>query len=196
MTERKQPIGRAKAPDGPLTRAHLRVVDEYMKDFNKKQAMIRAGYSESMAGSFRARNKIFNSVAFQAEISKRQEKAAKKAAIERDDIVRELASIAFGKAGKFVRVEDDGSIRWDFSCATEADLDLIADAGFSVEEYMEGRGENAREVKRLKINSREKMKALDMLCKVLGFYDESLTLKGELSLVQRIQAGRGRVTNA
>jgi phage terminase small subunit len=179
------------APGQVIPRAHMLVIDEYMKDCNQRQAMLRAGYSDTAASSRRSRHTIFGNPAVQQEIARRQNVTAEKAGVEKDDLVAKLKEIAFGELGKFIQIDHEGLLRWNFKGATEHELNRID--MLAVETYVEGRGENAQTVKKFKITKKDQLRAIDMLNRMLGFYDESLTLKGELTLVERLQAGRNRI---
>jgi phage terminase small subunit len=178
-------------PGQVIPRAHMLVIDEYMKDCNQRQAMLRAGYSVSAADSRRARHTIFGNPVVQQEIARRQNAVSEKHEIDRDKIIRKLMEIAFAEIKDFIIVTEDGWLNYDFTKATPADLAAID--SITVDQYVEGRGEGARTVKKLKINKKDQLRAIEMLIKIGGLYNETLTVKGELTLVERLQAGRARI---
>ena len=45
---------------------------------------------------------------------------------------------------------------------------------------------------KIEINMADKLKALDMLAKHLGMYQDQVNVQGELTLVERLQQGRER----
>lgn len=71
----------------------LLFVKEYPKDFNAKQAAIRAGYSKKSAESQGSR--LLRDAEVSAEIKKAQEKRGAKIDVTVEDIARELKRIAF-----------------------------------------------------------------------------------------------------
>ncbi len=82
-------------------------------------------------------------------------------------------------------------LTWDFTDATLEELSLIND--MKIDSYSEGRGQQARAVKRFKINCGDPKAALDSLARILGAFNDNMTIKGELSMVERLHAGRARV---
>ena len=58
--------------------------------------------------------------------------------------------------------------------------------------YTEGRGAGAREVKRIRVKLHDKLRALEALGRHLGMFNDSITVKGEVELIEKIQAGRLR----
>jgi phage terminase small subunit len=167
------------------------VIDEYMKDCNQRQAMLRAGYSVSAADSRRSRHTIFGNPAVQQEIARRQNVTAEKHEITKDMIVQEVAKLAFGSIGSFIKINEHGKPEVDFTNATEDALAALE--GITIDEYVEGRGEDAQRVRKVKVTTAGKRSALELLAKLTGNYEDSLTLKGELTLVERLQAGRNRI---
>ena len=94
------------------------------------------------------------------------------------------------RLAKFKKVNDDGELYWDFTDATEEELQAITTLETAT--YMEGRGPASREVKRMKIGALDPLMALDKLARAYGLYQDNLNLSGETSLVDRINAGRKR----
>lgn len=186
MTARKSKVHGRRRKGEAISRLHLRVVDEYMKDFSKSAALERAGYENPVAS-----RRIFDRPEVEAEIQRRQAKLSKKLNIDAESVLQEIAKIAFGTVGKFIRVNADGLPFWDFSGATEDDLALIGE--LTTDEYAEGRGEGAALVKKFKIKPLDKQKALEMLARHLGLFDDKVTVQGELSIVERLNKGRERL---
>lgn len=89
----------------------------------------------------------------------------------------EVARIAYGRISDFMQVQDDGSIIWDFSAATEDQLAAIE--SIKTETYIEGEGDFAREVKRVEVKMHNKLAALDKLMKFQGIAGFGAQLEGE-----------------
>lgn len=79
--------------DKPLEPQQLRFIDEYLsdKEFNAKQAAIRAGYSEKTAEAQASR--LLRSVKVRAEIERRQKKVAKKFELNQEWIIKQLIKV-------------------------------------------------------------------------------------------------------
>ena len=136
----------------------------YIQSLNATDAAIKAGYSEKTAYSQGQR--LLKKVEIQDRLQKLRDEAQKRAEITLDDILNEYKKIAFGGMSKFIRVTQDGDPQIDLSNCTPEDLDLLAEA--TVEDFTEGRGEDARDVRRIKIKPMDRLKALETLGKHLG----------------------------
>ncbi|WP_157969046.1 terminase small subunit [Tropicimonas sp. IMCC34011] len=134
---------------------------EYLVDRNATQAATRAGYSDRTAYSTGQR--LLKNVEVAGFISEHTEKRFETLEISGDRILHELARIAFGSLGSFVRVTSDGDAMIGLS-GPGADLSLLSEA--TVEDFTDGRGEDARDVRRVKIKLHDKLAALKELAKM------------------------------
>lgn len=173
-----------------LTDRRRKVIDAYMKCFNKKQAMLEAGYSESMATT--SANTIFSDPAVQAEIKRRQNLATHRSDITLDWIVERLKDIADANVGDMIDVYSDGTANINLLKMTPELRRAITK--FSVDHYTEGRGKNAQTVKQVKVDTADKLRALELLVRHLGLSKEkvSVELSGEASLVEQLHRGRSQ----
>ncbi len=89
--------------------------------------------------------------------------------IEQDDVVRELAKIAFANLGDYFRIGPDGLPALDLANMTRDQAAGLRD--IVAEEYTTGRGEAARRIKRFRIKLGDKLAALDRLGKHLGMFN-------------------------
>jgi phage terminase small subunit len=167
-----------------------KVVDSYMKCFNKKQAMLDAGYSMSMACT-RA-NDVFKDPAVMAEIERRQNLASHRADVSLDWIVQRLKEIADANLGDALDVYSDGTANLNFKKFTPQ-LKRAMNK-FSVTEHTTTRGENAGTVKQVRVNFSDQLKALELLVRHLGLSKEkqSLELSGDAELLDALHRGRSR----
>lgn len=83
-------------------------------------------------------------------------------------VVAEIAKIAFASTGDYLRFTSDGEPIIDLSAATPDQLAALAEV--TVEDFTEGRGEDARDVRRVKFKLHDKLNGLDKLMKRLGAY--------------------------
>jgi len=151
-----------------LTAKQERFVAEYLVDLNATQAAIRAGYSEKTATEQGSR--LLTNVKVQEAIAKGQNKTAEKLEITKDRIVEELAKIGFSNMLDYMRAGNDGDPYLDFSNLTREQAAALAEV--TVEDFKDGRGEDARDVRRIKFKLHDKKGALVDLAKMLGFMVE------------------------
>lgn len=172
----------------PLYSQHQIAVNHFLMGKTKKDAMLIAGYSESYAS--KQADHVFNRDDVLKEIDRRHKKLAKKSEVTSEWIIERLKNIADANIGDIIEIQEDGTARYDLRLLTP---ELSAAMGeMSVDVYTEGRGPNAKKVKRMKIKQLDKLRALEMLARHLGLFSETLHVKGELTLVERLQRGRSR----
>ena len=171
-----------------LSHKRRKVVDAYMKSFNKKQAMLEAGYSKSMAST--RSNDVFGDPAVESEIQRRQNIAAHRSDVTLDWIVQRLKLIADANLGDCLDIFSDGSASINFNKLTPALKKALNK--FSVSERKDGRKGNV--VVDNKIGLSDQLKALELLVRHLGLSKEktALELSGEVSLVEALHRGRSR----
>ena len=149
-----------------LTAKQRLFVDEYLVDLNATQAAIRAGYSERTAYSVGHEN--LKKPDIQQAISEASKARAERTGIDQDRVVDELAKIAFADMAHYVRF--DGTNAYiDFSAMPASATAAISE--IVVDEYTVGRGDDAREVKRVRFKLHAKQAALDALLKHLDQSD-------------------------
>lgn len=153
-----------------LTDRQQQFVDEYLIDLNATQAAIRAGYSVKTAQEQSSR--LLSNVMVQKAIAEKMAERSRRTGVNQDRVVLELAKIAFVKLTDII--DEKGKIK---DTATEDDLACLegykykysdTDTGYSVE----------REVK---LSS--KMKALELLGKHLGMWNDKVDLNVALPIV-------------
>lgn len=153
-----------------LTEKQQRFVEEYLIDLNATQAAIRAGYSVKTANEQGCQNLAKLNIS--QAISERMAKRSKRTGVNQDRVVQELAKVAFIKMTDVV--DQNGKIK---DTASEDDLSCIeaikykhsdTDSGNSVE----------REVK-----IASKLKALELLGKHLGMWNDKLDVNVTLPVV-------------
>lgn len=153
-----------------MTNKQARFIEEYLVDLNATQAAIRAGYSPNTANEQGAQ--LLAKLSIKDAIDKAMAERSARTGINQDRVVRELARIAFVKITDVAN--SDGTIKQD---ASDDDLACIeslkvktsdSDTGYMAE----------REVKLA-----SKMKALELLGKHLGMWNDKLNIEGVLPVV-------------
>lgn len=141
---------------------------EYIKDFNAVQAAIRAGYSTSTAHTYAS--KLLKRSEIQREISALMQALPQESGVTPAFVVKELARIAGFDPVNILSA--DGSIK---ELALWPDGDTRVIASVDVQEVKE-RGQVVGIVKKVRVW--DKIKALELLGRHLGMWDEA-TRKGK-----------------
>lgn len=178
-----------------LTDQQQRFVEEYPKDFNATQAAIRAGYSPKTAGQ--QGHRLLKDVEIQQALALHEEQArqlAEKrsalAVMDRAEVLMELSRVARFNMGRILHVTPDGDPYIDLSKASEDDLAAIAEA--QVEDFIVGRGDDARDVRRVKIKPHSKLHALELLAKHYGLLVERVEVKVDEQSATLLEQARQR----
>jgi phage terminase small subunit len=186
------PKGIRKWKNGTLSLMQLKAIDEFFQNGGfQAKAMLAAGYAKTTAET--CPHHVFSNPLVVAEIERRRRYLIETDEIDEKWVLRRLAKIANAGEilGRFRKVNGDGQPYWDFTGATEAELSVITE--MTTETYIEGRGEDGREIKKVKIGLPDSKGALDSLSRVLGLNKDKLTVDGNLGIVEKLQAGRKRL---
>jgi phage terminase small subunit len=152
--------------DNTLTPKQQRYIEEYLVDLNQRQAAIRAGYSEASASNI-AYDLMHDERILRA-IEAAQEARRKRVGITADEVLNELVKLAKANMQDFMVAQPGGDPYLDFSALTRDQAAALQEV--TVEDYTEGRGENARDVKRVKFRLCDKRAALVDIGKHLGMF--------------------------
>jgi len=131
---------------------------------NATRAAELAGYSKKTAGAIGAENLKKPHIA--AAVAERQGKLQERLEITQERIADELALIGFANMLDYIRISADGEPYIDLSELTREQAAALYET--TVDDYLEGRGDDAREVRRVRIKLGDKRKALTDLAKLLG----------------------------
>lgn len=154
---------------------------EYLKDFNGAAAARRAGYSPGNAKHQAVA--LLKLPAVQAIIERGREDRQQHIEITQERILEELAAVAFANALDYHGITPDGdpyvnlkSLRIEpgdsDQVVQEKRARAAALAELQVDDYTEGRGEDARAVRRVKFKLYDKLRSLELLGKHLGIFVE------------------------
>jgi phage terminase small subunit len=161
-----------------LTDRQALFVREYLRDLNATQAAIRAGYSPKIAAEQGYANLRKHQIA--EAISKAQQTIQDKFVVSVDEIARELYKLGFANMQDYMTVGADGDPVLDWSRLTRDQAAALQDV--TVEDYRDGRGKAARDVRKVRFRLADKRASLVDLAKVLGLVTDNIHLKGELAL--------------
>jgi phage terminase small subunit len=157
-----------------LNARQQRFVREYLIDLNATKAAIRAGYSKKTAYSIG--NENLNKPEIAAQITAAQQKRADKLEITADRVLEELGRIGFANMADYMRSNADGDPYLDFSGLTREQAAALAEV--TVEDFKDGRGDDARDVRRVKFNLADKRAALVDVGRHLGMFKDRVEHSG------------------
>lgn len=167
---------------------HNKVVEFYMRGLSKSEAMLKAGYSQSMAET--RSGDVFNREDVKAEILKRQQRAAKKVGVSKEWVLERLASIASADVGALLAFDENGNPSIDWA---KMDQDMVAGiGGLETSTVMRGREGAKRPVTTVKVKMADKLTALQLLGKELGMFKDKVEVTGDEELIAALNAGRNR----
>lgn len=158
----------------PLSPKQARFVEEYLIDLNATQAAIRAGYSEKTAGSIGSEN--LQKPEIELAIAEARAKLSQKTGITAEKVLAELALLGFANMQDYMRSSTEGDPYLDFSGLTREQAAALAEV--TVEDFKDGRGEDARDVRRVKFKLTDKRAALVDIGKHLGMFKERVEHSG------------------
>lgn len=164
--------------DGTLTAKQQCFVAEYLVDLNATQAAIRAGYSEKTAADIGCEN--LSKPAIQAAIAAAMEQRAQRTQVTQDFVICELMKIARANMMDYMQAGANGDPYLDFSQLTKEQAAALAEV--TVDDYVEGRGENSRQVKRVRFKLYDKRAALVDLGRHLGMFTDNVKHSGGVTL--------------
>lgn len=154
-----------------LTQEEELWVAEYLSCLDARKASRRLGFSKSKSATAASWVKpngpkphVFRAV--QNGLRARTVRLG----VTADAVVQELARLGFSNMMNYIDVDPDGNPRIELQNLT-ADTSA-AIKKITVEEYKEGRGENAREIKRITLELHDKKAPLIALGKYLGVFGE------------------------
>jgi phage terminase small subunit len=152
-------------------------VREYCCHLNATKAAIAAGYSEK--GARQAGARLLTNVNVSAEIAKLTQKACEKLEISAENVLRELARLAFLDPRKFY--DANGSLR----NVTELDDDTAACiSGMEVEDIFRGRGSDKEKTGTcLRIKFADKGTNLERLGRYLKLFTDKVEHSGTVEHV-------------
>lgn len=173
-----------------LTLRQERFCEEYLRDSNATQAAVRAGYSPSTARQ--QGHRLLTHVDIAARIKSGRECLAAQAHVDALGLIIWLRDLASTSMADFIRLDDDGQPLVDLSATTAAQRGAISE--IQIDTFVEGSGESARTVTRVKIKPYSRLDAIDKLAKHLGFYERNRgqSIAGEMrAWLQGIQPRAG-----
>lgn len=171
-----------------LNDKQAKFVAEYLIDLNATQAAIRAGYSPKTAEQQGSR--LLSNAKVAAAVQAGQSRIAAKLEITAEMVAAELAKIGFANMADYIRIVG-GEPVVDLTSMSRQQAAAIQEV--TVEDYMDGRGEDARDVRRVKFKLADKRAALVDLGKHLGMFREQIDVNVKTDLAAMIAARRRKI---
>jgi phage terminase small subunit len=165
-----------------LTPKQVKFCAEYLKDFNGTQAAIRAGYSKRTANEQASR--LLANVNIQKHLTPKKVKLMEKAEITQERVMQEIGRLALSNVKRLYN--EDGTLK----AVHELDDEVAATiASVELDEVYHGKKVF---VKSKKVKMWNKEKALEMLAKHFGIYeDPSTTLNLNVSIKRKNRNANG-----
>jgi phage terminase small subunit len=161
-----------------MTPKQERFIEEYLIDLNATQAAIRAGYSEKTAAVIGVEN--LKKPNIQQAIQNAIDKRSKRTKITQDMVLEEIAKLSFSNMLDYMTVASDGLAYVDLSKLTREQAAAIQE--ITIDEYTEGKGEDARDVKKVKVKLADKKGSLELLGRHLKMFTDKIAHEGTLNV--------------
>ena len=158
-----------------MTPRQQRFVEEYLIDLNGTQAAIRAGYSRR--GSDVTAARLLRNARIQAEIQKAMQRRSERTEITQDRVLKKLALLGFANMQDYMRAGANGDPYLDFSKLSREQAAALVEV--TIDDFTDGRGEDAREVRRVKFKLADKLGALHKIGQHLRMFVERREVTGE-----------------
>lgn len=104
----------------------------------------------------------------QAALEQRAKALCDKFEIDQDRVLKEVANLAFSNMAHYVHLTEAGDPYVSLANCTYEQLAAISE--ITVEDFTDGRGDDAREVRRIKLKLHNKLDALEKVIKLLQMY--------------------------
>jgi len=149
-----------------------------IKGETRRGAMKKAGFSKEEVDKAEA---YWRRISVSKELERRLKRKQYMKEITNEMIEEAYAKIAFADYGELVEVDDAGNPRWNFLNANEMHKAALSGSQES--------GQPAS----IKVDNKDRQKALDALARIRGLFKDKVDHSGEVTLIERLHAGRARV---
>jgi phage terminase small subunit len=135
--------------------------------------------------------RLQKNVEFAARIAELGKEAARGAVMTAQQVLEELTKLACANMQDYMKPGPDGDPVLDFAKLTREQASALQEV--TVDRYTEGRGEDAREVKRVKFKLADKLRALELLGKHYALFTERHVHELGGRVAERLAAALARV---
>jgi len=164
-----------------ITDRMKKFVDEYLIDFNATQAAIRAGYSPDTANE--QGSQLLARPDIRELVAEGQKAIAERTQTFQDNAVDELKIVGFSDLADFLTVKEGGIVEQkSFDQLTKAQTRCIKKIKQTVRTSHSSDGTILHQTATLEVELYDKLKALELLGRHLGMFNDTLRLEGALPL--------------
>lgn len=140
-----------------------------------REAYKSAGYAASDASADANASRLLKTAKVAARVAELKAAAAERSVVSATAVIEELAKIGFANMQDFIAVGANGDPYVDLSELTRDQAAAIGEV--TVEDYKDGRGEDARDVRRVRFRLHDKRAALVDLGKHLGIFKDTKSIE-------------------
>ena len=164
-----------------ITDRMKKFVDEYLVDFNATQAAIRAGYSSDTANE--QGSQLLARPDIRELVAEGQKEVMERTQTFQDNAVDELKIVGFSDLADFLTVKADGIVEQKpFNELTKAQTKCIKKIKQTVRSSHSADGTILHQTAVIEIELHDKLRALELLGRHLGMFNDTLRLEGALPL--------------
>lgn len=164
-----------------ITDRMKKFVDEYLVDFNATQAAIRAGYSPDTANE--QGSQLLARPDIRELVAEGQKEIMDRTQTFQDNAVAELKIVGFSDLADFLTVKDGGIVEQKpFNELTKEQTKCIKKIKQTVRSSHSADGTILHQTAVIEIELHDKLKALELLGRHLGMFNDTLRLEGALPL--------------
>ena len=164
-----------------ITDRMKKFVDEYLIDFNATQAAIRAGYSPDTANE--QGSQLLARPDIRELVAEGQKEIMERTQTFQDNAVAELKIVGFSDLADFLTVKDGGIVEQKpFNELTKEQTKCIKKIKQTVRSSHSADGTILHQTAVIEIELHDKLKALELLGRHLGMFNDTLRLEGALPL--------------
>jgi len=164
---------------------------EYIKDLNATSAYLRAGYSKKGAGQ--SAHTLLKNPEIAKRIADLKDAQFQALHMSAAEVLALVARDARSSMGAYLHVTAQGDPYIDLSKATEDDLACLTEA--TIEDFTEGRGEDARDVRRVKVKKVDSLRAKELLMKHMGLLRERVEMSFDEDFGLLLEGARKRAAS-
>lgn len=165
---------------------HELFAQEVAKGAGQGEAYVLAGYKENDGNA----STLADRPEIEARIKEIKRIGAEKAGVTIQRVTEELSKIGFCNMADYMKSGPDGDPYLDFSAITRDQAAALSEV--TVEDFKDGRGADARDVRRVKFKLSDKRAALVDLGKHLGMFKDETRHSGSIHVViDEADAGLG-----
>ena len=162
-------------------------VGEYLLHFNVRKAALKAGFTQQWADT--NAYMLLQRLDVKQEIERVLREREEMNKVHRSMIIDQLTGIATADVKDFMTWNEDGTAFLDPS---KVDGEIIAELNIDSSKYTSMDGEQSEKIKK-KLKLHDKLKALELLGRHVGFFNDQLNLnmKANVTIVDDIGASNG-----